>query len=120
MLGNLLDGVFRGDSYIERKNQKMIKKNLCLLVLGLVVVLILTVSLNTLAVSKVISFSHVGSEETPRHPSALIFKERVEAMSNGDIKAIWEPYPEEPIIGIDNFVAHLKKKADEYEERISY
>lgn len=67
---------------------KMIKRSLFLLALSLLIVLtvVLTVSIGTLAAPKVIKFSHVGTQDQARNIAALRFKERVEAMSNGDIQ----------------------------------
>ena len=67
---------------------KMIKRSLFLLALSLLIVLtvVLTVSIGTLAAPKVIKFSHVGTQDQARNIAALKFKERVEAISNGDIQ----------------------------------
>jgi len=42
----------------------------------------------------------------------------VEMKPDGDIVAHWDPYPEEPIVGIDNLVEHLTDLAADYEYHI--
>lgn len=64
----------------------MKNRNFVFLTMIMILVLVVALSLGVVAKSKVIKFSHVGSQETARHQAALKFKELVEELSNGELK----------------------------------